>query len=119
MAGISLLGVSVSLIFVPLLSEIIDAVLEKEGLGENNAVNDKASAVFNAAYATGCIVGPIVGGYLNDAVGFRNTCDIMAIASCSFATIFFFVNILPGLCSKSKKQKQVQEQEHEEVEEEE
>jgi len=29
-AGISILGVSVALIFVPLLSEIIDAVKEKE-----------------------------------------------------------------------------------------
>lgn len=33
--GVSLLGMSVALIFVPLLSELIDAVLEKEKLQEN------------------------------------------------------------------------------------
>jgi hypothetical protein len=64
--GISLLGVAVSLIFVPLLSEIIESVQEKEGLGENPILNDKSSAVFNASYATGCVTGPLVGGALND-----------------------------------------------------
>lgn len=102
-AGICLLGVSVSLIFVPLLSEIIESVQEKEGLGENPALNDKASAVFNSAYATGCIVGPVIGGFLNDAVGFRSTCDYMGFASCSFAAIFFFFNILPNCFTKNKK----------------
>jgi len=100
--GIVLLGIAISLIFVPLLSEIIDAVQEKEGLPENPTLNDKASAVFNSAYATGCIIGPIVGGCLSDAYGFRTTCDIMALASCSFAVIYFFGNILPNCFTKKK-----------------
>ena len=100
--GVSLLGVSVALIFVPLLSEIIDAVQEKEGLGESPALNDKASAVFNAAYAIGCVTGPEVGASLKEAFavegktsGFAETCDVMAIAAASFAVLYFFVNILP------------------------
>jgi len=100
--GICLLGVAISLIFVPLLSEIIEAVQEKEGLGENPILNDKASAVFNASYATGCVIGPIIGGCLSDAVGFRKTCDIMAFASCGFAAIYFFGNILPNCFTKKK-----------------
>lgn len=65
--GIGLLGTSVALIFVPLLSEIIDAVVEKEGIKESPVLNDKASAVFNAAYATGCVTGPIIGGAIKDS----------------------------------------------------
>ena len=94
-AGICVLGVSVSLIFVPLLSEIIEAVMEKENLDENPVLNDKASAVFNAAYAFGCITAPIIGGFINDAVGFRHTCDIFAIISASVAVLFFFIIVLP------------------------
>jgi MFS family permease len=108
--GISLLGVAVSLIFVPLLSEIIESVQEKEGLGENPLLNDKASAVFNAAYATGCVTGPLIGGALNDAFsvigpdgtlikeGFAETCDVMACSGAVFATLYFFVAIVPGFC---------------------
>ena len=108
--GICLLGVAISLIFVPLLSEIIESVQEKENLPENPSLNDKASAVFNAAYATGCIIGPIIGGCLSDAVGFRQTCDIMALASGGFACIYFFGNILPN-CFKKKKTPVVQQDE--------
>lgn len=100
--GICLLGVAISLIFVPLLSEIIEAVQEKEGLPENPILNDKASAVFNAAYATGCIIGPILGGCISDATDFGTTCDIMALASCTFGVIYFFINILPNCFSKKK-----------------
>lgn len=107
--GICLLGVAISLIFVPLLSEIIESVQEKEGLSENPILNDKSSALFNAAYATGCIIGPILGGCLDDNIGFRNTCDVMAGASGAFAVIYFFGNILPN-CFKKKKKVPVQEE---------
>lgn len=112
--GLLLLGVAVSLIFVPLLSEIIETVQEKEGLGENPLLNDKASAVFNAAYATGCVLGPIVGSELFDHFstfngshvvksGFTHTCDIMALCAACFCVLYFFVNILPHLICKKKK----------------
>jgi MFS family permease len=65
-AGVVCLGVSVAFIFVPLLSEIIAAVQEKENMGENHVLNDKASGIFNTSYATGCIVAPILGGALDD-----------------------------------------------------
>ena len=64
-------------------------------------MNDKASAVFNAAYATGCVSGPLIGGAIRDSFavkgrgGFRETCDIMSICSAVIAVLYFFVNILP------------------------
>jgi MFS family permease len=116
--GILLLGVSVSLIFVPLLSEIIETVQEKEGLGENPLLNDKASAVFNASYATGCVLGPIVGSELFEKFsvfdgakvvvsGFPHTCDIMAACAAGFCCIYFLVNILPHWFKSSKPKKVV------------
>jgi hypothetical protein len=87
---------------VPLLSEIIAAVQEKEGMGENPLLNDKASGIFNTAYASGCIVAPILGGALENICGFRKTCDVLAFSSLSFAVLYFFLNILPGFFEKKK-----------------
>ena len=111
-----LLGVAVSCIFVPLMAEIIDTVQRKEGLGEDPRINDKASAVFNASYATGCCLGPIIGAELFEAnsvfdketaecikSGFPETCDIMAFCAFIFCILYFLVNILPHLIWDSKK----------------
>jgi MFS family permease len=97
-AGNALLGISCSFIFVPLLSEIVDAVNEKEGLTEDtDLVNDLASGFFNSSYAIGCLLAPILGGLLNDHYGFQTTCDVMAFCSLTYAIIYFFANMLPYL----------------------
>ncbi len=95
--GMLFLGVSCALIFVPLLSEIIDAVQEKENMGENEDLNDMASGMFNSSYAIGCLIAPILGGFLNDQVGFRRTCDFMAFGAVVFMFLYFAVNVLPFL----------------------
>ena len=53
-----------------------------------------AAGLFNFSYAVGCIVAPILGGYLNEIFKFRQTCDIMAIASLAYGVFYFFVRIL-------------------------
>ena len=63
--GLACLGVSVSFIFVPLLSEIIVAVIEENNMQDNPVLNDKAAALFGTCYAIGCIIAPVLGGYLN------------------------------------------------------
>lgn len=50
--------------------------------------------------ALGCIIGPVIGGILNDAYGFRSTCDIMGCCAMAFAVIYFVVMILPQICVK-------------------
>ncbi|CDW88996.1 permeases of the major facilitator superfamily [Stylonychia lemnae] len=104
--GMSLLGVSCALIFVPLLGEIIEAVQEKENIASSNdQLNDKASSLFNMAYAVGCLIAPILGGLFNDLVGFRSTCDIMAIAATALAILYFLFNALPfWIYQRQKKQ---------------
>lgn len=106
--GMVLLGLACSLIFVPLLPEIIDAVQDKENIGENDELNDKASSLFNIAYAIGCLIAPIIGGLLNDYLHFRGTCDIMALSAAIFALIYFLINLLPLFIEKNfgKKTKQ-------------
>ena len=100
--GLGILGGSCSLIFVPLLSEIIEGVREKEDIRDSGTLNDKAAGVFNTAYALGCIIAPILGGYLGMMTGFRTTCDIMAFCSIGYAGIFFLVIILPHYCHRSQ-----------------
>jgi MFS family permease len=96
--GICIVAFSCALIFVPLLSEIVEAVLAKEGLQEaTEELNDLAAGFFNTAYAIGCLIAPIIGGALNDAYNFRITCDVMAFSSGAYAVVFFFISIVPYL----------------------
>ena len=64
--GLACLGFTTATVFVPLLAEIIDAVEESEGIIGSTQINDKASALFNTAGASGTIIGPILGGALYD-----------------------------------------------------
>lgn len=88
---------------MPLLSEIVEAVKEKEGLTEvTDDLNDLAGGFFNTSYAIGCLFAPILGGAFNDWVGFRSTCDIFAFASLGYAFIFFILSVIPYLQKQAK-----------------
>jgi MFS family permease len=50
---------------------------------------DKASTLYNLAFSLGGAIAPILGGFLNDQIGFRSTSDVMAIAA--FATTIFYL----------------------------
>jgi MFS family permease len=91
--GLALNGVSISFIFVPLLPEILYVVSTEEGLDNSNELNDKASGIYNVAYASGTILAPNIGGLLSDAYGFRVMCDCLAIFSATFSIIFLFANV--------------------------
>jgi MFS family permease len=100
-AGDIVNGLAISLIFVPLLGEIIDAVKEKERLTEdNNDLSDLASGLFNFSYAIGCMIAPIIGGLFYQIWGFRKTCDIMAFSCIVFSIFYFLLNMLPYLMKK-------------------
>jgi MFS family permease len=54
-------------------------------------MSDKASSIFQGAQAVGCILGPILGGVLNDLFKFRTTCDLMTFLCLFYAlTLGFF-----------------------------
>lgn len=93
-SGLALNGVCIGFIFTPLLPEILYVVAKEEGLTkDDHLLNDTASGLYNVAYSSGTIIATILGGALNDAVGFRYTCDIMALMSACFTVIFFFGNV--------------------------
>jgi len=92
-AGLALNGISISFIFVPLLPEILYVVGTAEGLSQDNDLNDKASGIYNVAYASGTIIAPNIGGILASAYGFRTMCDILALLSLTFSFIFLFANV--------------------------
>lgn len=93
--GFGLIGLSVAFIAVPLLGEIIEAVKEKEKCKDSTNLNDKAAAVFSISQALGAIIGPILGGFLNDKVGYRYTCDIVGFCSLTYAIIYCIINFVP------------------------
>jgi MFS family permease len=105
LAGMALLGSACSFIFVPLLPEIINSVMDKEEIGENEELNDKGASVFNFSYALGCLIAPILGGAFNDIMGFRYTSDLMAVCACVFGLLYFFVNLLPYLLDRRAKRR--------------
>ena len=87
-------GISISFIFVPLLPEILYVVGTAEGLSDdNNELNDKASGIYNVAYASGTILAPNIGGILAEHFGFRIMCDCLAVFSMFFSVIFLFANV--------------------------
>jgi MFS family permease len=52
-------------------------------------MSDKASSIFQCAQSVGCILGPVLGGFLNDLVRFQSTCDIMAITCFGYACLLY------------------------------
>lgn len=109
--GNASLGLAVSFVFVPLLSEIIDAVKEKEGMIEDSEdLNDLSSGLFNSSYAIGCLLAPILGGFFGGRFGFRYTCDIMAFSSLAYAVVYFLLNTMPYIVSRCESKNKVTHQ---------
>lgn len=91
-----------------MLPEIISAVQEKENIENSPFLSDKASGIYNCAYGIGNCLAPIIGGaitgsYPNSKIGFRSTCDIMALSSLSFGVLYVCFAIIPAHFDDKKK----------------
>jgi predicted MFS family arabinose efflux permease len=64
-------------------------------IGDCPQLTDKASGLFNAAYATGCIAAPLIGAALNEKWGFPTTCDVLALSAILSSILYFTLSILP------------------------
>jgi MFS family permease len=94
LVGQGISGFAISLIFVPLLPELMEIVSQSEKIDEGtDEFNDKASGVYSFSFALGSLLAPVVGGFLDDAVGFRYMCDVMAFFTFAIGLIFFMTNI--------------------------
>jgi MFS family permease len=109
LAGLGLLGIGIAGITVPVLPELIESVaveefgipLEQENKKDEkdkdpriNIICDKASTMYNMAFSLGGAIAPILGGVLDDAIGFRSTSDVMAVSALITAIFYFVIRIL-------------------------
>ncbi len=60
------------------------------------------------SFALGSFVAPIIGGKLNDVVGFRETSDIMAIFALCCGVINFAIIFLPSILTRHKNQDKIE-----------
>ena len=65
-------------------------------------LTDKASALANAGFALGTIIGPIVGGRCYDVGGYRYACDVMCVSCAVVCVLNFCFIFLPDILSKKK-----------------
>ncbi len=100
--GLCITGITTSCVFVPLLSEVIDAIEQKENVKKNTYINDRASALFNTASSFGTVIGPVIGGVLDDKIGWASTCDIFAIITIVTGAVYLFLGLIPAIMRARK-----------------
>lgn len=90
-ALLALLGVCFTLALTPMMAEItyaVDAKAKRKGPGwfGKNGAYAQAYSLFNMAWAAGCLIGPLLGGFINDARGWGTTTLVMGCLS--LVTVF-------------------------------
>lgn len=68
-----------------------------------NNIQDKGPALAEMVFAAGSIVGPILGGFLDDKIGFKPTTYLIAAIAGGFAILYGLI----VFCNCSKKQPKV------------
>ena len=89
-AGLLLVGLAAAAITIPVLPEMLEQIINKHPILENNQeLNDIAAGYFNGCLGVGEAIGPIVASVLTAGIGFRTSCDAFAVVLFAY-TIFFF-----------------------------
>jgi MFS family permease len=55
---------------------------------------DKGAVLYSVSSCIGCVIAPILGGYVYDKIGYRNTSDCIVCFALLLAIIYFIVGIL-------------------------
>ena len=53
-----------------------------------NNIQDKGPALAEMVFAAGSIIGPILGGFLADHIGFKATADLIALTAVGFTVAY-------------------------------
>ena len=67
---------------------------------------DKSSALYSISYMSGSAIAPLIGGVLDDHIGFRYTSDIMAIMS-GVLSILYLIVIATILASPKEVEREI------------
>lgn len=70
------------------------------------SVNDKASGLFGTFYSVGQVMAPLIGAALYDNIGYRSTCDFLALTCVLYSVVYFSFNVGFKILEKSKKIKE-------------
>lgn len=110
LVGLILMGCAITFCLIPALPEMI-RVVEKDFDNSKGEVNDVASGVFNTALGIGQVSGPLVGSYLTEVLGFRDTTDYLSIYAICFCIAYFvFGNGMSAVKNIFKSQNQLEEE---------
>lgn len=91
--GLGMNGIASGFAFIPIYPEIMEAVMEHEGIEEEtDELCDKVSGIYGTFYSLGSIIAPVFGGFLGERLGYRATCDIVAFTTLAFVFLYFLIN---------------------------
>lgn len=62
--GDSIIGIGNVFLFIPIVPELVLLLKKLYPDEPEEIIGDLASTIENAAYAIGCFVGPLIGGYM-------------------------------------------------------
>ena len=65
-------------------------------------ITEKAPTVLEMSYAVGSLLGPIIGGGLNDLGGFTFATTVIAYLTLLFSFVFFLVIFAADWCKKKE-----------------
>ena len=92
-AGLLLLGLAAAAITIPVLPEMLESIIEKHPmLVDSEELNDITAGYFNGCLGVGEAIGPIVASLLSAGIGFRTSCDALALTLLLYTVLFFCFN---------------------------
>lgn len=101
------MGTFLSLILLLMIPEFI-LLLGKLFPNENELNGDMGSGLFSASLSTSEIVGPLIGGLLNDFFGFERGCSVFSLILVFFLCIYI-KTFSADLCNNKKGREEVKE----------
>ena len=88
--GQALVGIFTATMMIPGLPEMVESTLPHFP-GQETTVNDLSSGIFNAFLGFGQVLAPMYGSTSKKMLGFRLTCDIVALICLVFGVMYFFI----------------------------
>jgi len=98
MLGQALSGIFIATLSIPALPEMINSSTDRFDAREEHRVHSLCSGLYNASLGVGNTLGPIISSILFDAVGFRHTQDIIAMACIFFGLAYLIFGTGLRIC---------------------
>lgn len=87
-SGIVLITTFSPFLYTYIVPEMIESSL-KDYPNDEAIISDYSSALFQTFYGVGGLTGPVLGEWMTQRVGFRSTCDMVAIALAAISVLYY------------------------------